>query len=273
LPEADYLRLTAERLTQALGDAPLIRADLRWPTIAGANLAGRQLLEAVSYGKHLLLRFDDGRTLHVHFRMEGLFKMARTGTPQALGRGAGVRAVLSTANWTAIGHELGMMDLLATKDEKRLLQKLGPEILAPDFETNYLGKAVANLGKYEGWPLCAALLQQDVVAGIGTIWMAETLWNLKLYPWLTVSELSNEEREKLLATAHRLLTKCVAVARAKGLSAVPRRAHGQHKRFCIRCGRTPIAVSALSGPDGSPDQGAFDRVVFWCPTCQRPTVG
>ena len=267
MPEADYLRLTAERLEAALGGSPLVRADLRWPTIAGTNLVGRTLVEAGSYGKHLFLRFDDMRSLHIHLRMEGLFRLARTGSPQALGRSYAIRAVLATADWTALGVELGMLDLLNTSDEKRITSRLGPEILAPDFIANGAFEAGENMTKYENWPICAALLQQDMVAGIGTIWLAESLWEKQIYPWTEVSELSKEQRLDLLRTAHRMISRYVALSRLRGMGA-SHKVHGKHKRFCARCGRSQIAVGALSGPNNSPDQGAFDRVVFWCPACQ-----
>ncbi|MDR2704031.1 MAG: Fpg/Nei family DNA glycosylase [Cellulomonadaceae bacterium] len=268
MPEADYLRLTAQRLQAAIGGAPLQRADLRWPNIAGHNLLGRSLINTYSYGKHLFLQFDDSRSLHVHLRMEGLFRIARTGTPQARGAGHNVRAVLGTAKWTAIGSELGMLDLLDTQDEKRILQKLGPEILAPDFITNGALVAAAKLDGYKDWPICAALLEQQIVAGIGTIWMAESLWALKIHPWAKVGDIPAAQRLELLQTAHKLLVRCVEIAGLHGLGRVTRKVHGQHKRFCVRCGVSQIAVSALSGPKNSPDQGAFDRVVFWCPVCQ-----
>lgn len=274
MPEADYLRLTALRLGDALIGQPLIRAELRWPNISSHNLVGRQLIGSASYGKHLLLRFDDHRTLHVHLRMEGLFRLVRTSTPAAVGRGHDIRAILATESWTALGKELGMLDLLNTNDEKRLLERLGPEILAPDFWDNGAKVAVQKLGNYRNWPICAVLLEQTVVAGIGTIWLAESLWVQQIYPWTIVSDLTTTQQLDLFRSAHRQLVRAVAIGRNQTLGAVPRRVHGQHKRFCVRCETTPIKVSALSGPDRSPDQGAFDRVVFWCPTCQQqPKAG
>jgi endonuclease-8 len=59
----------------------------------------------------------------------------------------------------------------------------------------------------------------------------------------------------------------VAVAHRTGLGAVERRVHGRHRKPCVRCG-TPIALGSTAGPDVPPDQGAFERVVFWCPVCQ-----
>lgn len=267
MPEGDVLRLTAERLGQALGGSPLVRAELRWPSAAAAHLVGATVLESLSYGKHLLLRLDDGRTLHTHLRMDGSWRVARTGTPQAAGRAPTIRAVLATTTWTCLGDQLGMLDLVRTHDEKQLVGHLGPDVLAEDFETGGLAEGLHRLALDPGRTLCAALLDQQVVAGIGTIWMAESLFARRLWPWTRVAELDVGRRSALLLTASRLIARSVEIGRHHGLGAVPRHAHGRHRKPCNRC-RTPIALGALSGPDVRPDQGAGERVVFWCPTCQ-----
>ncbi len=71
MPEGDILRRTAAELDAALAGKVLLRAELRWPTVAGVDLVGRTVLGTRPYGKHLLTRFDDGRTLHTHLRMDG----------------------------------------------------------------------------------------------------------------------------------------------------------------------------------------------------------
>ena len=267
MPEADVLRLTAERLGQALGGSPLVRAELRWPSAAAANLVGAVVVESLSYGKHLLLRLDDGRTLHTHLRMEGSWRVARTGTAQAAGRSPTVRAVLATSTWTCLGDRLGMLDLVRTHDEPRLLGHLGPEVLAEDFEGEGLAEGLRRLALRPERAVCAALLDQSVVAGIGTIWMAESLFARRLWPWTPVSDLDPDERSALLLTASRLIARSVDLGRRQGLGAVPRHVHGRLRKPCTRC-RTPVALGALSGPGVRPDQGAGERVVFWCPICQ-----
>ena len=284
MPEGDVLRITSEKLGQALIGHPLVTAELRWPTAAGANLVGTTVTEATSYGKHVLLRFDDGRTLHTHLRMEGFWKIAVTGTGAARGSIAAkyshkkkdsganggpleIRAILANERWTALGIALGMLDLFDTRDEPRLLGHLGPDVLSPDFESVGAMVGASRLSAFADLPICAALLEQRAVAGLGTIWMAESLWTTRTYPWRKVREMDDAERISLLRTASNLVNRSVEIARLRGFGAVPRRTHGQHRNFCVRC-QTPIKVSALSGPEGRPDQGSFDRIVFWCPTCQ-----
>ena len=116
MPEGDILRRTATRLDAALTGRVLTRAELRWPTAAEVDLVGAEVLGTRAYGKHLLTRFDDGRTLHTHLRMEGSWAVARTGSPAAAARGAFVRVVLGEATWTATGTRIGMLDVVATRD-------------------------------------------------------------------------------------------------------------------------------------------------------------
>ena len=50
---------------------------MRDPRLATVDLSGRTLVDADAYGKHLFLRFDDGRTLHAHLLMTGSFEVGQ----------------------------------------------------------------------------------------------------------------------------------------------------------------------------------------------------
>jgi endonuclease-8 len=56
MPEGDTVLRTARRLDQALAGRPLVRTELRWPTLGEADLAGRTVTEVVAYGKQILTR-------------------------------------------------------------------------------------------------------------------------------------------------------------------------------------------------------------------------
>src|SRR5690606_41690050 len=60
-----------------------------------------------TYGKHLLTRLEDGRTLHTHLRMEGRWRLIRTADISSgrnrADRSPYVRAILGTDRWTALG--------------------------------------------------------------------------------------------------------------------------------------------------------------------------
>lgn len=259
MPEGDVVLRTARRLTQALADGPLVRAELRWPSVAGADLLGRQARETVSHGKHLLTRLDDGRTLHTHLRMEGTYQVRRTQPrPQPWSQHT-VRVVLATSRWTCVGIALGMVDLVATAQEHTLIGHLGPDLMADDVD---VATAAAYLRAQGERPIGEALLDQRVAAGIGTIYTSETLWLLQINPWQLSGQVANPD--EVMTTAARIMRRS---ADAPSITATgdPRPGRGTHAygrtgQPCRRCG-TPISEGRLGAPP-------TDRVTYWCPACQ-----
>lgn len=261
MPEGDVLRRTARRLDQALAGERLVRAELRWPSAGGVDLAGRTVLGTQAYGKHLLTRFDDARTLHTHLRMDGSWRIARSGAPAARAGGDTVRAVLGSGTWTAIGDRLGMLDVVATRDEHTLLDHLGPDLLAEDFVATGLPEALRRWADQGATPVCDVLLDQGVVAGIGTIYMAESLFARRIWPWTPADAITAPG--DLLLVARTLMVRAVlAVDSPPGRTDVRRAVHGRLREPCRRCG-TRIEVGRARRPP-------MERPVFFCRTCQRP---
>jgi endonuclease-8 len=259
MPEGDVLLRVARRLSLALGERPLVRGELRWPSLAGHDLSGLRSVGTVSYGKHLLTRLDDGRTLHTHLRMDGSWQVRHTADPPEPLRRPNVRAVLGTDQWTCVGLQLGMMDLVRTREEGSLLRQLGPDLMADEPD---LDRAVANLRAAPERPIGEALLDQSVAAGIGTIYLAETLWAHRINPWRTVSGV-NQSRE-LFETAHRLMRRSAdgpaLTATGDTRAGHTTHVHGRAGRGCRRC-RTLIVVAPIGVEP-------MTRPAYYCPTCQ-----
>ncbi len=165
MPEGDTVLRTARRLDQALAGRPLVRSELRWPTLGEADLAGRTVTEVVAYGKQILTRLaaadpdapgprfptvpDVPLTLRSHLRMEGRWYVhARDAEPWPPRTRGSVRAVLGGTEWTAVGTWLGLLDLLPTADEGTLIGHLGPDIMADDFDRDRCrgGRAAVDRG-------------------------------------------------------------------------------------------------------------------------------
>lgn len=273
------VRLTAARLDEAMAGRMLVRSDLRWPGAAETDLVGRTVLANVPYGKHLFTRFDDGWSLHTHLRMEGAWRLARTGTVGARGTASTTRVVLANAWWTAVGVRIGMLDVLRTRDEHRITGPLGPDVLADDFPADGLAAAVERLRTddaagglgprhrpdraAQGVPVCEALLDQHTVAGLGTIWTAESLYAQRVWPWTPVRDVP--DIGQVLLAARDLMQRIVRHGFGRE-SDVAREVHGRAGRACHRCG-TPVAV-------GSANDAPYDRPIFYCPSCQpAPSPG
>lgn len=124
MPEGDTVYLAAKRMTAALRGKRLTRGELRHPRLAEHDLSGLAVLGVQSVGKHMFTRFDDGRSLHTHFRMDGSWHLYRPG--QRWRRpGHQARAVLTTQERVAVGFLLYDMALVVTQDEHRLVGHLG----------------------------------------------------------------------------------------------------------------------------------------------------
>ena len=268
MPEGDVVWRTAQRLHAALAGRALETTDLRWPSLATVDLTGRHVVEVVAAGKHLLTRVsstDDAAvpewTLHSHLRMEGSWHVHRTGEPWRGGRpDHGIRAVLANDTWTAVGHRLGMLDLVRSADEATLVGHLGPDVLGPGWDP---AAAAANLRAAPDRRVGEALLDQRVLAGVGTFFMCEALFLRGVTPWTPVRDAGDVDA--LVDLVHRLLTlnrdRAVQTTTGDTRDGRTQYVHSRSGRPCRRCGTT-LRVAAIG-------QAPADRVAFWCPSCQR----
>ncbi|WP_214109528.1 DNA-formamidopyrimidine glycosylase family protein [Acrocarpospora catenulata] len=258
MPEGDAVYRTAQRLATALDGRALTRSDFRVPRYATTDLRGRRVLGTQPRGKHLLTRIEGGLTAHTHLRMDGSWQIQPTGRP--VRGGDVVRLILANAEWQAVGVKLGMVDLVPTEREDRVVGHLGPDLLGPDWDA---GRAAANLAGQPALTIGEALLDQRNLAGIGTIWRAETLFLARLSPWREVGEVA--DLAELAELAHRLMeTSKDGPAPVTTGDPRPGRTlyvYGRAHRPCRVCGN-PVIRDELGAR-------STERLIYWCPVCQR----
>lgn len=250
MPEGDAVWRSCRQLHRALAGHELVRGELRVPQAAAKSLAGRTVLEVVPRGKHQLTRLSDGLTLHTHLRMDGVWKVvgAAERTP---GPAHQVRVLLATTDSQAVGLRLGMVDLVRTAEEHTVVGHLGPDLLGEDWSSEV---AVANLLREPDRTIGEALLDQRNLAGIGTIWRAETLFAQRTNPRTPVSGAG--DLTALVEKARELLRRSIEAPSSR----LPRWVYDKAGRPCPRCG-TRIACEQY-GPTTQ------ERLVWWCPRCQ-----
>jgi endonuclease VIII len=244
MPEGDALHRAARRLQALVGER--LEVETPHPRAAIKRIAerldGRRLESVEAVGKNLYLRFEGGLVLRSHLRMKGRWGVR--------GRGARIHGrpwlVLRGREHEAVQWNGPVLELASS-----VRRRSGPDILGspPDLEA-----MVANL-RLVGQDLRVgeALLDQRLVAGIGNLWMAESLWEAELSPWARLGELTDEELRRALAAASRLMHGSLEGNRR------PRRAYRRGGRPCPRCG-TSIRSRGL---------GDANRTAYWCPGCQK----
>jgi endonuclease-8 len=243
VPEGDTVHRAAARLAVLVGERLEVEAPHPRARVGqvARQLDGRRLESVEAFGKNLVLRFEGGVVLRSHLRMSGSWSVG----PRGATLGGRPWLVLRGAEWEGILRGGPVLEL-----HTRGLAGLGPDILGrpPDIEG-----MLARMRAAEGSrPLGESIQDQRIVAGIGNMWMAETLWQLRLSPWLRLAEVSEDERRAVLETASALMRSAVEDGREQR-----RKVHGRAGYPCPRCG-TPIRRAG---------QGDANRTAYWCPGC------
>src|SRR5262245_5265076 len=229
VPEGDTIWRTAAGLREWV--AGRVVTGARPDRLAG--LAGRTLEAVEPVGKHLLMRFSGGWTLHSYMRMRGSWHRYRAGERwQRPEREA--RAVLEFDDRLAVCFSAPVLELV--RDGREPVGHLGPDLLAPDLR---LEEVVARARAVGPLPLGELLLDQRVGSGIGNVYKCETLWRLRLDPWRSSAELDDRALAELFATARSSLLENLRGAGPRHFEGRPAAVHGRRGRPCPRCG-TPV---------------------------------
>src|SRR5690349_23382665 len=199
MPEGDVVWYTAGRLHEALAGRVLTRSDFRVPRLATADLSGDVVTETVSRGKHLLTRTKSGLTVHTHLKMDGSWRVRPAA--ERLRDSHRIRLLLANEEWQAVGYQLGVVELIRTSEEPRVIGHLGPDLLGPDWDED---EAVRRLTADPDRPLGEALLDQRNLAGIGTIYRTELCFLTGYDPRSPVRVVKDPMR--MVRLAHQLLT-------------------------------------------------------------------
>jgi len=243
MPEGDSLHGAARQLQVLVGEQ--VAVETPHPQAAVERLAerldGRRLEAVEAVGKNLFLSFEGGLVLRSHLRMRGRWQVRPRGTQR---RGKPWLVLQSTS------HEAILWNGPVLELTGRAARRLGPDILADPLD---LAAMVANLrGAHPSREVGDALLDQRLAAGIGNLWKAEALWHAELSPWRPLGELSDDDLERVLGEAARLMRGSLDTGREE------RRIYRRAGRPCPRCG-TAIR---------SRGQGDDNRTAYWCPSCQ-----
>lgn len=256
MAEGDTILRAARRIEVAIGNEPVQASapNARGKAARIERLDGRTLERTEARGKHLLLHFGE-LILHSHLGMSGSWHVYADGEPWRKPTGA-AWATLVTRRAEVVqfgGPTLRLLRAEAIGGDP-VLARLGPDILAPEFDAEPVARSLARAPDRD---LGDALLDQQLVAGIGNIFKSEACFAARLDPWQRVGEVPDEQLRYVAQTAHELMQ--TAVDDGRGERAVYKRAG----RPCPRCG-TPIR---------SRGQGDANRTTYWCPVCQSSSTG
>jgi formamidopyrimidine-DNA glycosylase len=213
------------------------------------SLRGALVAAVERRGKHQLMVLDDGRVLHAHFRMTG--DWAFDTIDDELPRFA--RATIAFTD----GSRVVLDDPRALSTLEVHAANAPPELgLGPEPDDAALTPVVlrAALEKRRG-PIKPVLLDQRVIAGLGNIYAAESLWRARMSPLRPARALTLPQVRSLLTAIRHVIDKATGTRYTEskdGRFAV----YGREGQSCRRCGASISRITQAG------------RSTYYCPGCQ-----
>jgi len=270
MPELPEVETTVAGLRKVLDGeiisrAEAYRADLRWPMpvdlrqrLTGARITG--LSRRAKYG---LIHTDREDILIFHLGMSGRWRV----DPSELEKHD--HFVIETEGGRLVAlndpRRFGSLDIMPASqiDTYKSFVGMGPEPLSDIFDAGALKAAL----KGRAAPIKAMLLNQNIVAGLGNIYVCEALHMAGIAPTAVSATLSKPKLEKLVTSIKEVLTSAIAAGGSTlrdfaapdgelGYFAKDFLVYGREGQACV-CG-APVKRRVDSG-----------RSTFYCAKCQR----
>jgi endonuclease VIII len=256
MPEGDTLRRLATRISERFEGETCQSSIMRDPRMIGADFTGARLIEVDAIGKHLLLRFDNGVTLHSHLLMHGSWQVGQRARVAEWKRRVELRM---ESGWlTAI--EVPLLGTIATDDEGDIVGHLGPDLCGaaePDIDV-----ITSRLQRAGDDAVATALLDQRNVAGFGNVFAVEVPFIAGVSPFLPVRDVAG--LDLLVATGVALIRTSMVRSHR---NTTGRRLHTSEHWVYGHAGR-PCPICSTKLRSAREAETPWQRVTTWCPSCQ-----
>jgi formamidopyrimidine-DNA glycosylase len=284
LPEVETMRRNIERLAL---DRPITSIDLTLPKLLRDSpipdltpLIGQSFSSARRRAKVLIVAVSNGLTLLMHCKLAGQIAIftpdgnrAVAGHPVPSPPGPyphkSTHLRIDFADGTILYYsdirQFGWLRLMPSEDVDEVIAGFGfgPEAWGARFDPEALGAIVQR----RGIPIKTLLLDQAFIAGLGNIYVDETLFAACVHPARPANSLDADERARIFHVIPLALEEGVKQGGAKIIhsKAYPidnfPAVHGREGEPCFRCG-TPIEKIRVG-----------QRGTYFCPNCQQAPTG
>ncbi len=276
MPELPEVELVTRSLNETVCDKKIVSARLFREKLA-PNLSPKLFSKIIKNttirsvhrrGKHILLKFDNKKTLIVHLRMTGRFLLLPSEREDMKFTHAAFYFEDESRLIFQDQRHFGYMNLVETSklNEAKEIKKLAPEPFSDEFSTAYFN-SILNTSKRN---VKEFLLDQTKVCGLGNIYAVEALFLSRINPLTPAKEISTVKINRL----HKFIRKVLQDSIDHGstmnvdLSSLEEsyygggyeghwRVYDQEGEACPNC-KTKIKRIKQGG-----------RSSYFCPRCQR----
>jgi formamidopyrimidine-DNA glycosylase len=218
------------------------------------KLKGQQFRSVRRHGKHLFAEATPSLWLHLHFGMSGDLGYYRDDADEP----RFARVIFAFDNGAKLAFEdmrlFGLAELLDSPDAFIEAKGLGPDPLDPSFTfKRFDGLLLKRKGAIK-----SLLMTQEILAGLGNLYVDETLFATSIHPRRGVDTLTAAERKAIFTAIRRILQDAIR-RNGRGADWAPKSLtkHREEGDRCPRCG-------------GSIERTVvFGRTTYFCPAHQQ----
>jgi formamidopyrimidine-DNA glycosylase len=202
------LRMEGRRITRLT----LNRRDLRFPLPLGLKerVEGRRVERLGRRAKYLLLHLEDGGVLIAHLGMSGRMILTLPGSNAPPDPHDHVVFGLEDGGELRFNdaRRFGLLDYAQDTElaQHKFFADLGPEPL----DESFVGSVLSDRLKGKATPIKAALLDQRVVAGLGNIYVSESLYQAGISPRRLARSVAGQRADRLALAIRDVLERAIA---------------------------------------------------------------
>ena len=193
LPEVETVKRGLEEfiINENIKKVYLSKFSLRfpWPKDFVSKVVGKKIISVKRRAKYIIIGLSDNYSIISHLGMSGTYKVLKKSEAQDYVILKHDHLIIDLDNFKIVYNDprrFGYIDLTNQEPEiHKFLSSLGPEPLSNYFNADDLAKALLNKSK----PIKNLLLDQNIVSGLGNIYVCEALFRSKINPKKNCSKL------------------------------------------------------------------------------------
>jgi len=193
LPEVETVKRGLEEfiINENIKEVYLSKFNLRfpWPKDFVSKIVGKKIISIKRRAKYIIIGLSDNYSIIAHLGMSGSYKVLKKGEVEDYIILKHDHLIIDLDNFKIVYNDprrFGYIDLTNQDPEThKFLSSLGPEPLSNYFNADNLAETLLNKNK----PIKNTLLDQNIVSGLGNIYVCEALFRSKINPKKNCSKL------------------------------------------------------------------------------------
>ena len=234
-----------------------------------ASLNGAKITGTNRRGKFMWLTLNRPYVLTAHLGMSGQFLIHQPNRPKATHIRAQFQLKKALRNLELVFNDQRTFGWLSIEETTNNIPTSALHIAPDPFDPSFDIDATMNNYLRRTIKIKTALLNQEIMSGVGNIYADETLWRAKIHPETLTSNLTKKKIATIIETATTVMQEAINqggtsfddlyinVNGESGFFEQSLNAYGQEGEPCPRCG-TPIKRISFG-----------QRSSHFCPKCQK----